>query len=97
MSMVTLISPTSLSNGKFSGRAIPIMVTFTMFENLFQDWNTVMKKSIKFLDTIYCLVRLIIVPEPRRQSRLCITGTFFQQNGLVDGLVQMNILMKTWK
>ena len=97
ISVVTIISPTSLSNGKFSGCAIPIMVTFTMFENIFQDWNTVMKKSIKFFDTIYCFVRFIIVPEPRRQSRLCITGTFFQQNGLVDGLVQMNILMETWK
>ena len=53
ISVVDLISPTSLSNGKFSGLAIPIMVTFTMFENLFQDWNTVMKKSIKFIDTIY--------------------------------------------
>ena len=95
ISVVTLLSPTSLSNGKFLGRAIPMMVTFTMFENLFQDWNTIMKISIKLLDTIYCLVRLIFVPEPRGQSRLCITGTFFQQNGLVDGLVQMNILMKT--
>ena len=72
------------------------MVTFTMFENIFQDWNTVMK-SIKFLDTIYCLVRLNIVPEPKKAITALHHGTFFQQNGLVDGLVQMNILMKTWK
>ena len=49
ISMVTLISPISLSNGKFLGRAMPIMVTFTMFENLFQDWDTGMKKSINTL------------------------------------------------
>ena len=45
--MVTLISPTSLSNGKFLGRAISIMVTFTMCENLLQDWNTVMTRHDK--------------------------------------------------
>ena len=53
ISVVTLISPISLSNGKFLGCAIPIMVTFTMFENLFQDWDTGMKKGIKILKTIF--------------------------------------------
>ena len=44
----TLISPTSLSDGKFLGRAIPIIVPFTMFENLFQDWDTVLKNVLFF-------------------------------------------------
>ena len=46
--MVTLISPTSLSNGKFLGRAIPMIVTFTMFEKQFQDWETALKKVSSF-------------------------------------------------
>ena len=48
MFAITLISPTSLSNGKFFGRAIPIIVPFTMFENLFQDWDAVLKKVLCF-------------------------------------------------
>ena len=59
MFAITLISPTSLSNGKFLGRAIPIIVPFTMFENLFQDCDTVLKKSIMFLKIIYYLVKFI--------------------------------------
>ena len=39
--------------GKFLGRAIPIIVPFPMFENLFQDWDTVLKKSIMFVKKIY--------------------------------------------
>ena len=42
------ISPTSLSNGKFLWRVIPIIVPFTMFENLFQDSDTVLKKILCF-------------------------------------------------
>ena len=97
--MVTLISPTNLSNGKFLGRAghTTIMVTFTMFENLFQDWDTVMKKSITFLKTIYCLVKFIIVPEDKKTTTVLHHGDICQQNGLLDGLMQIGILMKTRK
>ena len=84
ISVVTLISPISLSNGKFLGRAIPIMVTFTMFENLFQDWDRGMKKSIKILKIIYCLVKSIIVPEPKKTITALHHGNiFFQQKGLL--------------
>ena len=97
ISMVTLISPINLCNGKFMERAIPIMVPFTMFENLFQDWDTGMKKCIKILKTIYCLVKSIIVPEPKKTITALHHGNIFFLNGLIGGLVQMNFLMKTWK
>ena len=71
MFAITLISPTSLSNGKFLGRAI---VPFTMVENLFQDWDTVLKKYYVSQEN---LLLGQIYPEPRRQSRFCITRLFF--------------------
>ena len=48
MFAITLISSPSLSNGKFLGHAIPIIAPFTMLENLFQDWDTVLKKVLRF-------------------------------------------------
>ena len=77
ISVVTLISPISLSNGKFWGRAIPIMVTFTTFENLFQDLDTGMKKSIEILKVIYWLVKSIIVPEPKKTITALHDGNSF--------------------
>ena len=55
MYAITLISPTSLSNSEFVGRAIPIIVPFTMFENLFQfpRLGYSIEKSIMFLKKIY--------------------------------------------
>ena len=96
MFAITLISPTSLSNGKFLGRAIPIIVPFTMFE-------TYSKIGIQYWKKYYVsqenLLYDQIYPEPRRQSRLCITRLFFfnKMAGLVGGLVQINILMKMGK
>ena len=48
MFVITLISATSLSNSKFLGRAIAIIVPFTMFENLFQDWDAILKNVLCF-------------------------------------------------
>ena len=68
-----------------------------MFENLFQDWNTVMKKVLSFSiqSTVWLDWSLFRNQEGNHGSAS--REHFFQQNGLVDGLVQMNILMKTWK
>ena len=48
-----------------------------MFENLFQDLDTGMKKSIKILKVIYCLVKSIIVPEPKKTITPLHDGNIF--------------------
>ena len=66
-----------------------------MFENLFQDWDTGMKKSIKILKTIYCLVKSIIVPEPNKTITALHHGNIFFNKWLgADELLNEDVEIK---
>ena len=96
MFAITLISPTSLSNGKFLGRAIPIIVSVYYVWDLFQDWDTVLKK-------VLCFSRKSTIWSNLSGTKKTVTTLhhaiifFNKMAGLVVGLVQINILMKMGK